>query len=604
MRWLVLAGLLLGAVSGCAGVRPLAEPMGPPVPLYSDNPLLMPVRDSSALSEALSNVVDDYFRIESEEPVRTVGGTLTEGRIDTFPEVGSTVLEPWRHDSADPYERAESTLQSIRREAHVRVIPAEGGFLVDVAVFKELEDVKRPAHVSAGAATFRTEGSLTRVVSPIGEQEVNKGWIRLGRDRALEQRILAHLQETLGVQGLSPIPPAVPASQPSGPSCQPPGSQTQPSGPSSPPRCASGSETRSAGSGQRTAYRLVVSEGTSGFGRRTDWQSVLQQADWRGVQDSASGLPTPLTDNPPVGRPATPVSAWDVSLGPGGPQDSDPLDGELDRRSTPVARGFVESIDQTEGSHLLAGGLRARWGREFHRLLDNSIRDYRRFYSPPELFALAGGIGLAAVFANTKIDQYTIDENFQQWHDENVGTHNARKFAYIVREFGNGRHFLPFYGVCIGAGEAWGSNPTARVLGEWGDRSLRSFIVGAPVILALQYGLGANRPEDHTNGSRWVPFFAENSASGHAFIGGINFMNAAMMTDNVPLKSALYVASVVPGWTRIIQDKHYVSQVVLGWWVAYLSASVVDWNEQQHSDWQITPVVSDQGAAIWFSRAW
>jgi hypothetical protein len=44
--------------------------------------------------------------------------------------------------------------------------------------------------------------------------------------------------------------------------------------------------------------------------------------------------------------------------------------------------------------------------------------------------------------------------------------------------------------------------------------------------------------------------------------------------------------------------------VVLGWWVAYLSASAVDWNERQKSDWQITPVVSDQGAAIWFSRAW
>jgi hypothetical protein len=60
----------------------------------------------------------------------------------------------------------------------------------------------------------------------------------------------------------------------------------------------------------------------------------------------------------------------------------------------------------------------------------------------------------------------------------------------------------------------------------------------------------------------------------------------------------------VPGWSRIIQDKHYLSQVALGWWVAYLSASAVDWNEQQQSNWQITPVVSDEGTAICFSRAW
>jgi hypothetical protein len=510
--------------------------MGPPVPLYCDNPLLMPVRDSSALWEALTNVINDYFRIESEEPVRMVGDTLTEGRIDTFPETGSTVLEPWRHDSADRYEKVESTLQSIRRQAHVRVIPSEGGFLVDVTVFKELEDVKRPAHVSAGAATFRTEGSLTRVVSPIGEQEVNKGWIRLGRDRALEQRILAHLQETLGVQGLSPIPPAVPASPPNGPSCQPTPAKGQPSGPAAPPRCASGPDKLSAPSGPRTAYRPGVSEASSGDYRRTDWQ--------------------------------------------------------------------VEDLGSFEEPELRAGGWRARWGEEFHRLLDCGIEDYRRFYSPPELFALAGGIGLAAVFANADIGDKTIDENFQQWHHEHVATHNARKFAYVVKEFGNGRHFLPFYAVCSGAGQAWESSPTARTIGEWGDRSLRSFFVGGPVILALQYGLGASRPEDHTNGSRWVPFFAENSASGHAFIGGINFINAAMMTDNVPLKSALYVASIVPGWSRIIQDKHYISQVVLGWWVAYLSASAVDWNERGTSDWQITPVVSDDGMAVQFLRAW
>ena len=31
----------------------------------------------------------------------TVGVTITEGRLDTFPDVGSTCLEPWRNDSAD-----------------------------------------------------------------------------------------------------------------------------------------------------------------------------------------------------------------------------------------------------------------------------------------------------------------------------------------------------------------------------------------------------------------------------------------------------------------------------------------------------------------------
>ena len=101
------------------------------------------------------DVVDDYFRIEHEEPVRMVGNMLTEGNITTVPEVSPTIFEPWRHDTVDPQQRIENTLQSMRRRAVVRVIPAQGGHWVEVQVFKELEDVVRPEHATAGAATFR-----------------------------------------------------------------------------------------------------------------------------------------------------------------------------------------------------------------------------------------------------------------------------------------------------------------------------------------------------------------------------------------------------------------------------------------------------------------
>ncbi len=100
------------------------------------------------------------------------------------------------------------------RTAHVQVTPVREGFWIDVAVLKELEDVARPAHASAGAATFRNDDSLVRVVSPVGEQDVNKGWIGMGRDRALEQRILAQLQERLGMVGLQPVPSTCPRTTP------------------------------------------------------------------------------------------------------------------------------------------------------------------------------------------------------------------------------------------------------------------------------------------------------------------------------------------------------------------------------------------------------
>ena len=94
----------------------------------------------------------------------------TEGRIDTYPKVGATVFEPWDHDSADGYQRLESTLQSIRRHAVVKVVPTPTGrgFWVDVAVFKELENLWRRSNATAGAATFPHDDTLTRVVNPPG----------------------------------------------------------------------------------------------------------------------------------------------------------------------------------------------------------------------------------------------------------------------------------------------------------------------------------------------------------------------------------------------------------------------------------------------------
>jgi hypothetical protein len=185
--WQAFLGL---AVAGCAA--------GPPViPVCAQNPLLVPNPDSHAVFEVVVDVVDDYFTIDREEPIRQIGTVLTEGRIETFPVGGSTVLEPWRGDSANGYERLESTLQSIQRRAIVRLVPDAGGHLVEVVVLKELEDVPKPAFATAASATLRQDGSLERYTDPVAGEEPTIGWIPIGRDLALEQRILACIQTRL-----------------------------------------------------------------------------------------------------------------------------------------------------------------------------------------------------------------------------------------------------------------------------------------------------------------------------------------------------------------------------------------------------------------------
>ncbi len=190
-------------MSGCA------VPPGP-----CQNPYVIPPVSEDLAWDQVVDVVDDYFTVDTETRVKRVGQVLTEGRLDTFPEIGSTLFEPWRHDSADGYEKVESTLQSIRRRAQVRVIPDEVGYLVDVTVYKELEDVPRPEHASSGAAAFRNDSAPQGFDEPVGGQQYTLGWIPQGRDTVLEQRILADIRARFappprrGIFGRAPYAPA------------------------------------------------------------------------------------------------------------------------------------------------------------------------------------------------------------------------------------------------------------------------------------------------------------------------------------------------------------------------------------------------------------
>lgn len=186
-------GVVLIALGGCA--------LPGSGPVVMENPAPIPPADPEYLWMQIVDVVDDYFRIQREERVRILDDVQVEGRIDTYPEISATLLEPWRGDTVTGYDRLESTLQTMRRYAVVRVIPQPEGYLVDVAVFKELEDLEKPDHASAAAASFRNDSSPQGFSEPVGEQPFTLGWIRQGRDTALEQQILSKIQYRLSRGG-------------------------------------------------------------------------------------------------------------------------------------------------------------------------------------------------------------------------------------------------------------------------------------------------------------------------------------------------------------------------------------------------------------------
>jgi len=208
-----------GAVIGPAG------PVVPSPAPAARNSVVIPPLDAELVWNRLVDVTDDYFKIHSEQRVVFASGVPTEGRIETFPQTGATLLEPWRADSVGFRERLESTLQSIRRIGTVRMIPDAAGWRIEVTVQKELEYLPRPMRATTGGASFRNDDSLYRYGTPlptlgqqVGDQPrpvaaptPNLGWIPLGRDPLLEQRILAR---TLAALGVAAVPQPEPYYQP------------------------------------------------------------------------------------------------------------------------------------------------------------------------------------------------------------------------------------------------------------------------------------------------------------------------------------------------------------------------------------------------------
>jgi hypothetical protein len=140
---------------------------------------------------------------------------------------------------------------------------------------------------------------------------------------------------------------------------------------------------------------------------------------------------------------------------------------------------------------------------------------------------------------------------------------------------------------------------------DLGERATRAYLVGGPPMLLMQKLAGGGRPgEGDSESSHWKLWGDTHAASGHAFMGAIPFLTAANMTDNPWAKGTLFVCSTLPGWSRINDDRHYVSQVWLGWWMAYLACSAVDGTTQLERHVTVTPIVSPEmtGVGVIYQR--
>lgn len=214
--------------------------------------------------------------------------------------------------------------------------------------------------------------------------------------------------------------------------------------------------------------------------------------------------------------------------------------------------------------------------------------DHANYYSKESLTWLAGGFGVGAIIANTSLDG-GIQNHFQS----SVLSASSDEWLHGLhaqKELGNGRYTLPAYAAAWVAGKLFERVPMAGIAGEWGERSIRATLVGTPPMLAMQYITGASRPGETSSNGMWKPFQDNNGVSGHSFMGAIPFLAAAKMTDKPLLKLAFYAGSTLAPLSRVNDNRHYPSQVFLGWWMAWIATNAVDATQHADRNWSVFPM--------------
>ncbi|TWT47631.1 phosphatase PAP2 family protein [Botrimarina hoheduenensis] len=231
-------------------------------------------------------------------------------------------------------------------------------------------------------------------------------------------------------------------------------------------------------------------------------------------------------------------------------------------------------------------------------LLVRLVNDQREFYKVDSLLVLGGAVAVAGFSANSQLDR-DIDRHFQA-SVRGATADDWFESLHAGKELGNGLYTLPVYGGCWVLGELLPESETAGVLGDWGQRTTRSFLVGAPMTVALQAVLGGSRPGETVNDSGWTPFDDNNGVSGHSFMGSLPFLAAAKMSERPRTKALFYAGSAIAPLSRINDGAHYPSQVMLGWFIAYLAADAVDATETGFDQMRLIPYATptESGVAV------
>jgi len=251
------------------------------------------------------------------------------------------------------------------------------------------------------------------------------------------------------------------------------------------------------------------------------------------------------------------------------------------------------------------GALAAEDSGSNSSIIETVSGDYRNFYSSERLVRMGIAFGAGAVMANTNIDM-----NIRNWYQDKVRNEQTNSWAsdpqidlkLNAKFFGEGKYLVPI--ALLSASVNYIDNDSA--VGRWGANASRAYITGLPAMWFMQGATGATRPGDRPEGSAWTtPFGHSNGVSGHSFIGAVPFLTIAYMNpDNNYIKYPAYLASAAAGWSRVNDDKHFTSQVLLGWYMAFEAVDAVFASDSSKKGMTVAPMAELDGFGLMAKGNW
>lgn len=197
------------------------------------------------------------------------------------------------------------------------------------------------------------------------------------------------------------------------------------------------------------------------------------------------------------------------------------------------------------------------------------FEDCDSFYSVDSLKILAPTALACAISANSPIDQRLFD-----LYDQNIDHNDTKDVSKIAKVFGCNKPLsIAFFTSITGSYLLQGTD-LSNPLFNWAFSSFRAVTVAMPTLILLQNVTGADRPWQETS-SYYQPFKNDHGVSGHAFMGSIPFITAAMMVESSLLKAIFYSASTLTGWSRLNDQAHYPSQIVFGWMLGFTACNSI-----------------------------